>query len=80
MMVLGSCKCPCGKSGEKEAKQPMDINVTTFGKTPEGQEVKLYTLRNANGADGGHHDLRGDRRVAEGAGRQGPDGRYRAGV
>lgn len=53
MMVLGSCKCPCLRSGEKEAKQPMDINVTTFGKTPEGQEVKLYTLRNANGVTAG---------------------------
>lgn len=50
MVVLGSCKCPCGKSGGKEAKEPMDIDVTAFGKTPEGQEVKLYTLRNAKGA------------------------------
>jgi aldose 1-epimerase len=31
----------------------MDINVTTFGKTPQGQEVKLYTLRNANGMTAG---------------------------
>ncbi|MEN6334545.1 MAG: aldose epimerase family protein [Phycisphaerales bacterium] len=49
MMVLCSCKCPCGKS-DKKAKEALDINVAAFGKTPDGQEVKLYTLRNANGA------------------------------
>jgi aldose 1-epimerase len=29
----------------------MDINVTSFGKTPEGQEVRLYTLTNAKGLE-----------------------------
>lgn len=50
LIVLGSCKCPCEKSGEKGVKQAMDIDVTGFGKMPDGQEVKLYTLRNVNGA------------------------------
>jgi aldose 1-epimerase len=48
LLALSSCKCPCG--GGKKAKEALDIDVTAFGKTPEGQEVKLYTLRNANGA------------------------------
>lgn len=48
LLALSSCKCPCGKHGK--AKEALDIDVTAFGKTPEGQEVKLYTLRNANGA------------------------------
>ncbi len=48
LLALSSCKCPCGKG--KKAKEALDIDVTAFGKTPEGQEVKLYTLRNANGA------------------------------
>jgi aldose 1-epimerase len=37
--------------GSKEAKAKMDINVTSFGKTPEGQEVRLYTLTNAKGLE-----------------------------
>jgi len=49
MLALSSCKCPCGKAG-KDAKAVLDIDVTAFGKTADGQEVKLYTLRNANGA------------------------------
>ena len=49
LLALGSCKCPCGKPG-KPAKAVLDIDVAAFGKTPEGQEVKLYTLRNVNGA------------------------------
>jgi aldose 1-epimerase len=48
LLALSSCKCPCG--GGKKAKEALDIDVTAFGKTSEGQEVKLYTLRNANGA------------------------------
>ncbi|MBP7054056.1 MAG: galactose mutarotase [Phycisphaerae bacterium] len=50
MMMLGSCKCACKKFGGAQAKQALDIDVTTFGKMPDGQEVKLYTLSNANGA------------------------------
>jgi aldose 1-epimerase len=49
MLALSSCNCPCGKAG-KQAKAVLDIDVAAFGKTPEGQEVKLYTLRNVNGA------------------------------
>ncbi len=49
VIVLCSCESAGRLSGKKEAQETMDINVTTFGKTPEGQEVKLYSLRNANG-------------------------------
>ena len=27
----------------------MSIEQKTFGKTPEGEEVKIYTLKNGNG-------------------------------
>ncbi len=50
VVTLCSCKCPCLKGGAKAAKQAMDIDVTAFGKTPDGQEIKLYTLSNARGA------------------------------
>ncbi|MEN6426691.1 MAG: aldose epimerase family protein [Phycisphaerales bacterium] len=50
VVALSSCKCSCLKFGSKVAKQAMDIDVTAFGKTPEGQEIKLYTLHNAKGA------------------------------
>jgi aldose 1-epimerase len=29
--------------------KPMNIEQSVFGKTPDGEEVKVYTLRNANG-------------------------------
>jgi len=50
MIVLGSCKSSCPISGSNVAKQAMDIDVTTFGKSPDGKEVRLYTLRNTKGA------------------------------
>ncbi|HNS21814.1 MAG TPA: aldose epimerase family protein [Sedimentisphaerales bacterium] len=49
-MMLGSCKCACRKLGGTQAKPALDIDVTSFGKTPDGREVKLYTLSNAKGA------------------------------
>ncbi len=71
---------PVREGGGKEAKEALDIDVTAFGKTPEGQEVKLYTLHNAKGASakimtyGAIVDVAGD------AGQPGPDGRCRAGL
>jgi len=50
MIVLGSCKSSCPISGSNVAKQAMDIDVTTFGKSPDGKEVRLYALRNTKGA------------------------------
>ena len=51
-VVLCSCHSVKNESGaKKEAKAKMDINVAPFGKTPEGQEVRLYTLTNANGLE-----------------------------
>lgn len=50
--VLCSCQSVKNGSGaKKEAQTKMDIHVTSFGKTPEGQEVRLYTLSNANGLE-----------------------------
>jgi aldose 1-epimerase len=47
--MLCSCRClHCGK-GTKEAKVKMDVAVDSFGQTPEGQQVRLYTLTNAHG-------------------------------
>ncbi len=51
--TLCSCRCiQCGK-GAKEARQAMDIKVEPFGKTPEGQQVRIYRLTNANGLKAG---------------------------
>jgi aldose 1-epimerase len=50
-MMLCSCRCTQGGVGTKEAKEKMDIQVTPFGKTADGQEVRLYTLTNAKGLE-----------------------------
>ncbi len=47
--TLCSCRCPHCATGTKEAKVKMDVAVESFGKTPEGQQVRLYTLTNAHG-------------------------------
>jgi aldose 1-epimerase len=39
--------------GAKEAKQAMDIKVEPFGKTPEGQQVRIYRLTNTHGLKAG---------------------------
>jgi aldose 1-epimerase len=46
----------CAKKGTENSQEPkteeqraMSINVESFGKTPDGQEVGLYTLANING-------------------------------
>jgi aldose 1-epimerase len=51
MAVLMLCSCQDVESiiGEKEAKGVADIDVESFGKTPDGQDVRLYTLTNVNG-------------------------------
>jgi len=51
--MLGSCRSTQCRTGTKEAKAKMDINVESFGKTPEGQQVRLYTLTNAKGLKAG---------------------------
>jgi len=52
-MMLCSCRCvQCGV-GTKEAKVKMDVNVEPFGKTPGGQQVRIYRLTNANGLKAG---------------------------
>lgn len=47
--TLCSCRCTHCGTGTKEAKVKMDVAVESFGKTPEGQQVRLYTLTNAHG-------------------------------
>jgi aldose 1-epimerase len=49
-LSLCSCRCSqCQTGAQKEAKEKMSVNVEPFGKTPEGQQVRLYTLTNAQG-------------------------------
>jgi aldose 1-epimerase len=45
------CSCDTMKSwrGAGKADEQMDIDVTPFGKMPDGQEVRLYRLRNVTG-------------------------------
>ncbi len=47
--TLCSCRCTQCGTGTKEAKVKMDVAVESFGKTPQGQQVRLYTLTNAHG-------------------------------
>ncbi len=48
-MIPGSCTpCAC-RYDAKEVESQMDIQVKPFGKTPDGEQVELYTLTNANG-------------------------------
>jgi aldose 1-epimerase len=50
MLVLGAgvCLASCAAAADKPAG---NISKQPFGKTPDGQAVDLYTLRNANGAE-----------------------------
>ncbi len=48
-MLLGSCNEEAHSTAEKEAVKKMDILVTPFGKTPDGEDVQLYTLTNSSG-------------------------------
>lgn len=49
MTVLCSCNTTRSWMGAKETIEQMDIDVKPFGTTPDGQEVRLYSLRNATG-------------------------------
>lgn len=49
MTVLCSCDTTKQWMGAKETTGQMDIDVKPFGKTPDGTEVRLYSLRNATG-------------------------------
>lgn len=54
VLMLSSCRCcTCQKGTTKEAKEKMSVNVESFGKTPDGQAVRLYQLTNANGLKAG---------------------------
>ena len=44
------CTCPCSQSKSSQGKGPMSIKESEFGTMPNGQQVSLYTLTNANGA------------------------------
>jgi aldose 1-epimerase len=47
-LLVCSCRCGEGRTGTKEAKEKMNVKVESFGKA-NGQEVRLYTVTNANG-------------------------------
>ena len=48
-ILLCSCRGLPRLTGGRSARQPLDIDVKPFGKTPDGRQVRLYTLANANG-------------------------------
>lgn len=50
-MALCSCESMDRSVGSAEGRQTMDIDVDTFGVAPDGQQIRLYTLRNANGLE-----------------------------
>jgi aldose 1-epimerase len=50
------CLClsqSCCKRKSKEVKAKMSVQEQSFGQTPDGQKVKLYTLTNSNGLKAG---------------------------
>ena len=47
--MLCSCSSVYNRMTSDQAKGRLEINVKPFGETSEGQQVRLYTLRNANG-------------------------------
>ncbi len=51
--TLCSCRCTQCGTKTKEAKQAMDIKVEPFGKTADGQQVRIYRLTNAHGLKAG---------------------------
>lgn len=48
-MVLCSCSPEHSRMAADHATRQLDIKVKPFGETPDGQQVRLYTLRNVNG-------------------------------
>ena len=55
--LIGSLLTACQK--EKPANTIMTIEKTTFGKLANGQEIQLFTLKNANGMEVKISDLGG---------------------
>ncbi len=53
VLLAGTLLCSCRTLSRlrraKADKTPTDIDVQNFGKTPEGEQVRLYSLTNANG-------------------------------
>jgi aldose 1-epimerase len=50
MLLIASCQKQSDKANETTGvKMEMSVQKSSFGKTPEGKEVDLYTLTNANG-------------------------------
>ena len=49
MTMLCSCDTAKPWMGADEPKGQMDVDVKPFGKTPDGRQVRLYSLRNAAG-------------------------------
>jgi len=49
MTMLCSCDTTKQWMGAGKTQGQMDIDVTSFGQTPDGQQVRLYSLRNATG-------------------------------
>ena len=49
IMLCLCCSQPCSKGKSKEMKTKMKVQEQSFGQTPDGQKVKLYTLTNSNG-------------------------------
>ncbi|HUW19301.1 MAG TPA: aldose epimerase family protein [Sedimentisphaerales bacterium] len=51
LMAFGFCSCKKqgGATSEPKGQTKMDIKKEIFGKMPDGREVELYTLTNANG-------------------------------
>jgi len=48
-MVLCSCSPMQSRTAADQATRQLDIKVKPFGETSDGQQVRLYTLRNVNG-------------------------------
>jgi aldose 1-epimerase len=50
MLLVASCQKQSDKTNQTTGvKMEMNVQKSSFGKTPEGEEVDLYTLTNANG-------------------------------
>jgi aldose 1-epimerase len=50
MLLIASCQKQSDKANETTGvKMEMSVQKSSFGKTPDGKEVDLYTLTNANG-------------------------------
>jgi len=50
-LLLISILSGCGSSPEPESASPQGVAASSFGQTPDGQDVKIFTLTNANGLE-----------------------------